>query len=153
MLKSQRRPVLRSLISCAAVATSTIVFSPTPAHADICTGHSQPGITITVAGRPVRIPEMEVEICRDIGTATLTPTPRVYTSGYPCESACAAIVIDWGYSSADQTVTVTYSDDESSSSHTFRIPISNASDLCVFGVGFPSPPVDGCLIEVDPDDF
>jgi hypothetical protein len=130
-----------------------IVFSPTPALADVCTGRSQPGITVTVAGQPVRIPGIEVEVCRDIGTATVTPTPSVVTSGYPCDSACLAIVIDWGSSSADQNVTVSYSIDGSGTSRTIDLPISNASDPCIFGVGFPSPPVGGCLISVDPDDF
>jgi hypothetical protein len=151
--KTRRRPVVRSLFACGAIAASMLVLSPSPAGADVCTRREQPGVTITVGGTPVRIPTIYVEVCRDVSTTGLVPTPEVVTSGYGCSTNCLAIVLDYAYSSADQDVRVTYTIDGSGTSRTVTLPISSGdgSDFCVFGVGFPAPPVGGCYISIDPD--
>ncbi|HEV2757343.1 MAG TPA: hypothetical protein VG318_16380 [Actinomycetota bacterium] len=154
MGKTTRRPVVRSLFACGVIASSMLVLGPSPAQADICTRREQPGLTVTVAGAPVRVPSIYVEVCRDISTGPLAPMPEVVTSGSACHTGCLAILLRYEYADAGQNVSVTYELDGDGSSRTVWLPIAGSSggESCVFGVGVPSPPASNCLVSIDPDD-
>jgi hypothetical protein len=151
MKKNERRPLVRSLLATAALATSMLIVAPSPAHA-ACSGHFQPGATLTVAGQPVRIPALEIEVCQSGPTTTLVPAVDVITSSYgSCSTNCYAVVLRQSPSSPYENVTVRVLADGEGVDETKFVYVGGSTSFCVLGAGFPAPPVSGCFISFDPD--
>ncbi|MDQ3957049.1 MAG: hypothetical protein M3273_01875 [Actinomycetota bacterium] len=152
MSRTRRRPVIRSAVACAALTAGLLTAAPQAASAATCQSRSQPGITVSVGSQSVRIPAVYVEVCVEANVDPV-PIPNVRTSGWPCESGCLAIMLDWGGSQPNSGVTVTYSIDGSGDTINGTVPFTGGwgGEFCYFGVGFPSPPAGGCFVNIDPD--
>lgn len=151
----KRRFTLRGLMACGVVMATLVPAAPASATT-VCRGHSQPGITITVAGVPVRIPAIDVNVCVDTATPTsLIPVIDVVTGpqpGSPCQTNCFAIVVRTFPDNPSTTVTLTVLLDGVGVSEPITIPVPGGpGGLCVIGAGFPDPPIFNCLIRIDPD--
>jgi hypothetical protein len=148
-----RRRALRRLVACGAVVASLVPAAPAGAI-ETCQGISRPGVTITVAGQPVRIPAIEVTVCVDTPTpVTLVPQLIVQTQptvGSPCVSECLAIGLLFNPDQPATTVTVTVRLDGAGPSETITIP-HPGTFLCLVSGGEPEPMVPNCLILLDPD--
>jgi hypothetical protein len=153
----QRRGAVRWLVACGMVATTLAPAAPASATT-VCRGHSQPGITVTVFGIPVRIPAINVNVCVDTATPTsLVPVVDVVTgpqAGSPCQTSCLAVIVRTFPDRANTTVTVTaLVDGVGVSNQPVNLPVPGPpGGLCVIGMGFPDPPIANCLVVVDPDD-
>lgn len=149
-----KKPRLRSLGAIVAVAAAALVVNPAAAHAAECRSHTQPGITITIGGTPVRVPAIDMTVCVEANVDAI-PTPRVDSSGNYCVSPCLAIILDWGTYQPDSGVSLTYSIDGSGDSQGVAVPFTGGwgGRYCYFGVGVPNPPESNCYISIDPDGF
>lgn len=144
---------------CSVAVAAALLVPATPANAVVtCVAHFQPGITVTVAGVPVRIPAVDVSVCVDRALAgEYLPTPNVVTGpvvgGPNCQTNCYAIWFSTGSAShPNTTVTVRVELDGTGVNRTVTVPLPGGlNSFCVFGVGFPDPPVGNCLISIDPD--
>lgn len=150
-----RARVVRGLVACGLAAATLVPAAPASATT-VCRGHSQPGITITVAGVPVRIPAINVNVCVDTATPTsLIPVIDIVTgpqAGSPCQTNCFAIVVRTFPDNPNTTVNVTVLLDGVGVSEPITVPIPGGpTGLCIIGAGFPDPPIFNCLIRVDPD--
>lgn len=149
----KRRFALRGLIACGVVAASLVPAAPASA-VETCQGISRPGVTVTVAGQPVRIPAIDVTVCVDTADpVSLVPTLIVQTQptvGSPCVSECLTIGLLLSPSQPASTVTVTVKLDGQGPSETITIP-HPGTFVCLVSGGEPSPMVPNCLILIDPD--
>lgn len=147
----------QAVVAVSLVAGAIVGVGATPAAADDCTGHSQPGITVGVGDETVRIPAVVVAICRNTEDSTWPPDPIVVTEGPGCTSGCLAVVLDHGGHPSSWnpgwsgTITVTL--DGAGVDETIVIPGTQfvGGQRCYFGVGFPSPPRTECFVRIDPD--
>ncbi|HEX2196702.1 MAG TPA: hypothetical protein VHJ76_07225 [Actinomycetota bacterium] len=142
---------VRCLLAAGALATTMVVAAPTPAHA-ACTGHFQPGGTLTVAGQPVRIPAVDVAVCQSGSTTSALPTAEVINgpSG-SCTTNCFALLLVTNPCCGDTEASVRVELDGSGVDQELVHLDNEDSSFCVVGVGFPAPPVSGCFVSFDPD--
>lgn len=137
--------------------TAALLVPAAPASAtSVCRGHSQPGITITVAGIPIRIPAIVVNVCVDTATPTsLVPIVDLVTgpqAGSPCQTNCFALQLRTSPDRPDTVVSVTVTLDGTGVSRTITLPVPGGpGGLCLVSAGFPDPPIFNCLVRVDPD--
>lgn len=139
----------------ATAAVVAVLVPATPAAAiETCQGISRPGVTITVAGNPVRIPAVEVTVCVDTPTP-MSLLPQLFvqtqpTAGSPCVSECLTIGLLFNPDQPATTVTVTVKADGAGPSRTTTIP-HPGTFVCLVSGGEPQAMHPNCLILIDPD--
>lgn len=149
------RSARRAVLVCGVLAASLLPAAPAGA-VDVCRTHSQPGFTVTVGPQQVRIPAVSVSVCVDgPDAASLVPGVFVVTgpvAGSTCTTNCFAVFADFNPSQPGTTVSVSVTLDGNGVSQTKTLPVPGGNTrVCLFAIGFPDPPIAGCLVRVDPD--